>query len=190
MTIRSTSSYMESSVVTIRLDADLERELDALAASTGPYLLSDLRHGTFATVPHHTDLSLDAPNHVRVDAHPDALGCEREVSVEARVHAQKEAARIRPLRLLPELRTPREIVVDGVRERLLESLDRRRLERDRVTQADDLTVEDLGVRVERDLGAVPLVRHGVAPVCSSSIASTSSQPSEAGGGVANTLTNV
>jgi len=32
---RSTLSYMKSSVVTIRLDADLERDLDALAASTG-----------------------------------------------------------------------------------------------------------------------------------------------------------
>lgn len=28
-------SYMKSSVVTIRLDPDLERDLDALAASTG-----------------------------------------------------------------------------------------------------------------------------------------------------------
>ena len=32
---RSTMSYMKSSVVTIRLDPDLERDLDALAAATG-----------------------------------------------------------------------------------------------------------------------------------------------------------
>ncbi len=32
---RSTLSYMKSSVVTIRLDPELERDLDALAAATG-----------------------------------------------------------------------------------------------------------------------------------------------------------
>lgn len=32
---RSTLSYMKSSVVTVRLDPDLERDLDALAAATG-----------------------------------------------------------------------------------------------------------------------------------------------------------
>lgn len=35
MRVRSTLSYMKSSVVTIRLDPELERDLDALAASTG-----------------------------------------------------------------------------------------------------------------------------------------------------------
>ena len=32
---RSTLSYMKSSIVTVRLDPDLERDLDALAAATG-----------------------------------------------------------------------------------------------------------------------------------------------------------
>jgi predicted transcriptional regulator len=35
MSRRSTLSYMKSSVVTVRLDPDLERDLDALAAATG-----------------------------------------------------------------------------------------------------------------------------------------------------------
>jgi predicted transcriptional regulator len=35
MHLRSTLSYMKSSVVTIRLDPDLESDLDALVASTG-----------------------------------------------------------------------------------------------------------------------------------------------------------
>ena len=35
MCARNTMSYMKTSVVTIRLDPDLERDLDALAASTG-----------------------------------------------------------------------------------------------------------------------------------------------------------